>query len=157
MEKDIVLSFDGMKVKADLCYDPVQDKILGPHNSVQVVMVRGLIGKWKQPIYYEFDNPIDRDLFLNVVKTVDLMGFRMRAFVNDMGSSNEKLLSDLGIEPGCLSLRNPFCEKRNIWAFCDAPHTLKLLRNYLLDKGFEFPDGKTVEKKTFEKQKNSDL
>ena len=161
MEKDIVISFDEMKVKADLCYDPVQDKILRSHNSVQVVMVWGLVGKWKQPIYYEFDKPVDRDLFINIVKTVELTGFKVRAFVSDMGPSNQKLLSDLGIKPGCSSLRNPFCEIWNVWIFCDVSHTLKLLRKHLLDKGYEFPDGKTDEKKTIEKliekQKNSNL
>ena len=58
-------------------------------------------------------------------------------------------------------MRNPFCKKRKLCAFCDVPHTFKLLRNHLLDKGYEFPDGKTVEKKTseklIEKQKNGDL
>lgn len=43
MEKEIVVFLDKMKVKANLFYDPVEDKILGPHFTVQVVMVRELI------------------------------------------------------------------------------------------------------------------
>ena len=41
--ENIIIYFNEMKVKADLCYDPVQDKILGSHSSVEVVIVGGMI------------------------------------------------------------------------------------------------------------------
>lgn len=49
MDKDVVVCFDEMKMKVDLFYDTVQDNILGPHSTVQVVVVRGVIKKWKHP------------------------------------------------------------------------------------------------------------
>ena len=45
MERDAVVSFNEMKVKSDLRYDAMQDKILGTHSTIQVVMVRGIIFK----------------------------------------------------------------------------------------------------------------
>lgn len=56
----------------------------------------------------------------------ELAGFWVWPFVSDMGPLNQKLISDLGIKPGCMHLKNPFCEYRNIWAFCDVSYVLKL-------------------------------
>ena len=46
--------------------DVMQDKILVPYSTVQVVMVRGVISKWKQPIFYDFDKCVDAELFLDI-------------------------------------------------------------------------------------------
>ena len=55
LERICVLSFDEMNIDGRVCYDSSDDVILGPHSNVQVVMIRGLFAKWKQPIYYDFD------------------------------------------------------------------------------------------------------
>ncbi|XP_046686073.1 LOW QUALITY PROTEIN: uncharacterized protein LOC124371772 [Homalodisca vitripennis] len=50
-EKNVVLCYDEMKVNSDLCYDNVEDRILGPYSMVQVIVVRSIVGKWKQPVF----------------------------------------------------------------------------------------------------------
>lgn len=160
-KKDVVMSFDEMKVKGDICYDSINDQFRGPHTNVQVMMIRSLTGKWKQPIYYQFDQSVTTELFIEAIKVVELSGFRVRAFVSDMGGSNRKLYSDLKITPQSSSIQNPYCKERVIWAFCDIPHVLKLLRNHLLDEGFLLTSGKKVSKdilvKLVNHQKDNDL
>lgn len=54
-ERICVLSFDEMNIDSRICYDQEEDRIVGPHSNVLVVMVRGLFASWKQPIYFDFD------------------------------------------------------------------------------------------------------
>ena len=94
--------------------------------------------------FYDFDKRVDAELFLNIVRKVKSTGFRVRTFVSYMGLKNQKLLADLEIKTGNTFLKNPCCEERHIWAFCDVPHLLKLMRNYLIDKVYQLPDGKKL-------------
>ena len=50
-----VLSFDEMSVDQRMSYDAKEDRIIGPHSKALVFMIRGLMEKWKLPIYYDFD------------------------------------------------------------------------------------------------------
>lgn len=150
-EKDIILSFDEMKVQSTICYDNVDDCFIGPHTNVQVIMARSLMGKWKQPLFYDFDVPITKDLLINTIISVESIGFKVRGFVCDMGPSNRKLFSELLITPSKSYITNPTCDERKVWAFCDVPHLLKLLRNHLIDHGFVLPTGKLITKEVFEK------
>lgn len=150
-EKDVILSYDEMTVKSDICYDVKQDVMRGPHKNVQVVVVRSLVGKWKQPVFYNFDCSMTKELFYEIVQKVESTGFKVRGFVGDMGGSNQKLLSELGISANNSNVKSPVDENRRIWAFCDVPHMLKLLRNHLIDEGFQLCDGKTVKTDVFEK------
>lgn len=67
-------------MKANLCYDPVQDKIIEIHSTVRTVIVRELTRKLNQIIYYEFEKPIDKHLFFCIVKKVKQTDFRIRTF-----------------------------------------------------------------------------
>ncbi|XP_039300398.1 uncharacterized protein LOC120355776 [Nilaparvata lugens] len=145
-EKDVIMSFDEMKVRSEICYDSIMDVFRGPHVNVQVIIIRSVAGKWKQPIFYQFDQAITVDIFFQAIRLVEESGFRCRGFVSDMGGSNRKLVSDLGISQTKPSVDNPCCDDRAIWAFSDVPHVLKLIRNHLLDQGFELPGGIMVTK-----------
>ena len=125
-ERD-VLSFDEMKVNSDLCLDQIEEVIRGPHSNVQVMVIRSLTGKWMQPIFYNFDTAVTKELLMETIQIIENTGFKVRAFVCDMGPSNRKLMTDLSISWDNPSLKNPFSEDRNIWIFCDVPHGLKLL------------------------------
>lgn len=65
---------------------------------------------------------------------VEEIDFKVRGFVSDMGPSNHKLLSDLSTESRNTFVSNSYCPNKKIWALCDIPHGLKLVRN-LLDYG----------------------
>lgn len=151
LETDVILSFDEMKVNSDLCFDHMEEIIRGPHNNVQVMVIRPLLGKWMQPIYYNFDTAVSVELLTETIKVIEETDFKVRGFVSDMGSSNRKLLSDLQVSWTRSFIENPAEENRKVWVFCDVPHALKLIRNHLLDEGYELESGKLFTKEPFVK------
>jgi hypothetical protein len=61
LEKLTVLSFDEMFIRNEICFDKNRQQVLGPHRTVQVIIVRGLCSNWKQPVFYDFDKPVTKD------------------------------------------------------------------------------------------------
>jgi len=57
-DKLTILSFDEMYLSHQIDFDRNKEQVIGPHKTVQVVMARGLISKWKQPIFYKYDTQI---------------------------------------------------------------------------------------------------
>lgn len=108
-DKIVVLSFDEVYIAHDVCYDKAIDQVLGPHQTVQVVMVRGLFKSWKQPVFYSYDTP--------------------------MTASIISLWNSLKITQTNSSFLHPNTGK-NIHVFADVPHLLKLIRNNIIDHGF---------------------
>ncbi|KAJ4430610.1 hypothetical protein ANN_19198 [Periplaneta americana] len=91
MDKLSVLLFDEMNVNGVICYDHEDDSILGPHRNAQIVMIRGLTGEWKQPIYYDFDKTMNRELLFEIITEIEVAGFRVVAIVSDLGGGNRRL------------------------------------------------------------------
>lgn len=148
-EKDVILSFDEMKVNSDLCFDQVEEIIRGPHNNAQVAVIRSLVGKWMQPIYYNFDTAVSKDLLTEMIKVIENVEFKVRAIVCDMGPSNRKLIGNLKVTFDDSGFENPSNQNRKVWVFCDVPHALKLLRNHLLDDGYRLKSGSLLTKEAF--------
>ncbi|XP_071525284.1 transposable element P transposase [Panulirus ornatus] len=121
-----------------------RDKVRGPHKSVQLVMLRGVIAPWKQIIFYQFDCPMTKDILFDLIVRVEAAGFPVVATVNDLGPTNVRLWNRLHVSPGKSSFTNPADQERQIYAFADAPHLLRLIRNNFLDYGFKMADGKLV-------------
>ena len=84
-ERVCVLSFVEMNVDSRICYDQAEDRILGPHSNVQVVMVRGLFAKWKQPIYFDFDVRMTAALLKDIIVQLENIGYNVVAVVADLG------------------------------------------------------------------------
>lgn len=145
-EKVTVLSFDEVKISSEICVDRARGQILGPHKYAQVVMARGLLGKWKQPIYYEFDQSMSEIILKEIIRNVQDCGFLVVAIVSDMGGGNRSLWKQLGINPNNTSFPNPSDSNKKIFVFADVPHLLKLARNHFLDKGFVTKSGGEVDK-----------
>lgn len=120
---------------------------------MQVVMARGLIGKWKQPIYTDFDQKITPAILNEICSRLHEIGYEVVACVSDCGGGNVGLWRALNI-----SFEKPWFvhpdSKKNIYVFADAPHLLKLTRNWLLDTGFIFGDGTVINKEPLEKLVN---
>ncbi len=104
-------------------------------------MVRGILGCWKQIVYYGFDEKITPDLLMEIIKAVEQSGFEVHATVCDMGSSNYSLLNKLGISEDVNTFLNPCDHSRKVHVFLDAPHLIKLVRNHFLDSGFQTDNG----------------
>jgi hypothetical protein len=139
-----------MSVSQRLCYDAKEDQILGPHTKVLVSMLRGLMSKWKQPIYYAFDMTLSATLLKEVIYKVENIGHNVVACVCDMAGGNRGLFSNLGVTESNPCFANPADERRAVWCFADVPHVLKLLRNHFLDSGFRLPSGTIINKQTIQ-------
>lgn len=144
-EKTVVLQYDEVKVKAVEEYNVAQDEILGPYNYMQVVMARGLFSNWKQPIFIAFDTKITQEILFNIITELHHISFNVVACVSDCGASNVGLWKVLGVDIINTSFKHPI-SNNNIYMFADVPHLLKLLRNWLLDKGFKLKDNSVLNK-----------
>lgn len=149
MEKICVLSYDEMKVRSIYLYDRRNDQTLHPMNYVQVVMLRGLVGNWKQPIFFEYDCKLTKDKLFEIIKYVENAGFHIVASVSDMGGGNRALLKELGISATKTWFSNP-ANENPIYVFADVPHLIKLIRNHFIDQGFIY-NGKEINKTVIEK------
>lgn len=130
--------------------DKKDEKKVGPHKTCQMVMVRGLLQNWKQPIYYKFDQPMTCPILNEIIVNLYNVGFFVVAMTSDMGPSNRKLLSELGIgyDKTCF-FGHPSDNSWNIYVFADAPHLIKLVRNHILDAGL-IVDNNIINKLAFE-------
>ncbi len=144
-----VLSFDEMKVDETWTYDKKADRVYSPHKYVQVVMARGLVGNWKQPIFYKYDCKMTTALTYEIISMLEASNFTCVAIVSDMGGQNMALWKSLGINMEQTWFRNPCDDKRKIFVFADAPHLIKLVRNQVADS--------SVLKEYLDKAKDQDL
>lgn len=145
IEKVVILSFDEMKVDSLYEYDQKNDEVIGPHSYMQVVMARGLFKQWKQPLFIEFDKKITKDILDSIIIALHNINYEVVACVSDCGRGNVGLWRELGITPECTFYTSPV-NKNKIYFFADAPHLLKLIRNWLLDSGFTLGNGQIVNK-----------
>ena len=136
-EKACIISFDEMKVDHKFAYDRIADKIYKPHNYVQCVIARGIIGNWKQPIFYNFDCRMSKNILFDIISQLEDCGYPVHATVCDLGGSNIGLLRDLGITVENPNFLNPHDTSRSIHIFADPPHLLKLIRNNVLDHSLD--------------------
>jgi hypothetical protein len=144
-ERVVVLQFDEVKIKTTHEYDVQADEILGPHSQMQVVLARGLFGKWKQPIFVDFDTNITDTILNGLTSKLNGIGYKVVACVSDMGASNRGLWKQLGVSKEKPWYPHPDDGQR-IHFFADTPHLLKLIRNWLLDTGFKLENGSVIHK-----------
>ena len=137
------MSFDEMALHKTIQYDQGEQQVMGPHEQVQVIMIRGLLKNFKQAIYYQFDQPVTREILTEVLDRLDDIGFSVEIVVSDMGSKNMALWKELNIQPGQVHFQQ---RDRNIRVAADVPHLLKLLRNHFIDQGFILQDGSVLQK-----------
>lgn len=146
-EKLTVLMFDEVKVEGTIEYDTLHDEVIGPYSQMQVVMARGIASSWKQPIFVDFDKKMTRDILFDIIEKLEQIGFIVICCVSDCGGGNVGLWKSLNIsfEQPVFKIPNG----RRIIYIPDAPHILKLIRNWLLDSEFIIND-KLINKKPLE-------
>lgn len=123
-ERACVLSFDEMKVTEAWEFRRTEESVMSPHKYVQVVMVRGIIGCWKQIVYLNYDTKMTHDLLQKIILAVEESGYEVHATVCDMGSWNSKMINDIGISEDHNSFKNSFDKNRFIRVFFDVPHLI---------------------------------
>ena len=66
------LVFDEVDIKKNLMeIDMKAQKVYGPCNKVQMVMIRGLYHNWKQPIYYSFNESMKKKLLFKIIERME--------------------------------------------------------------------------------------
>ncbi len=142
-ERLCVLTFDKMKVKECLEYDPATDEVLGPYRKVQVVMVWGLCAKWEQPIYIAFNQPITKANFIDILKKLYDIGFLVLCCTCDGGSENVRLFNELGTDYENPTFKHPLM---NYFVVCmlDIPHTVNIISLSISSKLYKFPPPQTT-------------
>lgn len=143
IEKLCVIQFDEMKILSAYEYDKKNDQVIGPHNQMQVIMVRGIFKNWKQPIYVNFDQQVTPEILNEAISILYENSYTVVACVSDCGGSNVGLWKKLDITIDKTFFLHPTTKKK-IYFLADAPHLLKLIRNWMLDTGFILSDGSRI-------------
>jgi Transposase protein len=132
--KKVGFSFDEMHLYQKTCHDQKLDQVIGPCKQVQVVNVRSVFGNWKNPIYYNFDTPMTKELYTTLVQKLHSAGFEVVANVCDSAAPNKKFFKTMGATVSKPEFPNPVTGYPVV-CLHDPPHNLKLCRNYILDAG----------------------
>jgi len=116
-------------------FDKSKEQVIGPHKIVQVVMARGLVFSWKQPVFYKYDTPMTPEILNDIICNLHDIGFNVISIVNDMGPTNQRLWKNMNVSYKTPNFNHPITGNR-IHVFADVPHLLKLCRNNFIDNGF---------------------
>ena len=146
------LLMDEISLKSHLFYDISKDCLVGLEdygdgitsgfaaNSALVLMVRGVIHNWKQPIaYFLVNESCDvsrlRGIICDALFHLESMGLQVISIISDQGSNFLSFTQDQGV-----TVQRPFLEMRGkrYYIIFDPPHLLKSLRNNLLKYNFWF-------------------
>ncbi|GBO19128.1 Transposable element P transposase, partial [Araneus ventricosus] len=87
-ERLCILSFDEMHIDRKICYDVSEDQILGPFSKVQLVLARGIMAGWKQPVFFNFDTTMTKHLLYEIIKKIKKKGLIVKAIVSDLAGSS---------------------------------------------------------------------
>lgn len=152
MEKLTVLSFDEIHLSNLIDIEREEQKVYGPYEYCQVIMARGLFKKWKQPVYYDYDQPVTKDILLDVIKQLYYSGYTVVSVTCDLEPKNKEVWNELGVgldDPDNCSFPHPCNENLQVYTFFDPSHLLKLLRNHFIDQGV-FIDNLYLDKTSLE-------
>lgn len=155
-----VVEFDEMSLMAKHELILAGWEVISPAERVQLVLVRGLFGDWKQTVYVAFNENMTGAILKSIVDRLEKVGLRPCASVADLGGSNRGTWTDLAITE-----KTPYFESSNknkIYVFADPPHMIKLARNHLIDSGYKIGEDKGTAsiapvKRLIDIQRGSDL
>lgn len=52
-------------------------------------MIRGLFGKWKQPVYFDFDARMTKEILFQIITELHLINYNVIACLSDCGPTNQ--------------------------------------------------------------------
>lgn len=91
MDKIITLYFDEIHLSNQAAIERRQE--IGPHEKYQVAVARSLFTKWKQPVYYEFDQNMTKHILTTIIAKLHEIGYTVVAETCDLGPTNQRLLN----------------------------------------------------------------
>ena len=122
IERLTAISFDEMFIKSQICLEKKYETVFGSNRTVQVMTARGLCSNWKQPVYYDFDQAVTKNILEEAIATLHNSNYIVVAMVSDMGSTNQRLWKDLGIDTSKNTFTHPCDESKLRIVFADVPH-----------------------------------
>lgn len=94
-----------MSVDCRVVNDVALNQILGPHTKIKVTLMRGLVAKWKQPVYFDFDVILNLSKYL-ITEGIESSGVKVCPIVSDLGGCGA-LWKELNTSATNASLENP--------------------------------------------------
>ena len=138
--KDKVIGFE------DFDDGITSDKLATP---AIVLMARGIIKNWKQPLAYylineSYSSDMVKEKLAHGINKLEDIGLNVLAVVSDIGSNFQKFVNMMGITPD-----NPwFIHNGNKISYIfDAPHIIKAIRNNLINYDFHFDEVGLLERR----------
>lgn len=95
--KKLTVLFDELYISNEVDLERKEQKIYGPYKTCQFIMARGLFNKWKQPIYYNFNQAMTPNILLSVLQMLHQIEYIVVAVTCDMGSTNVRLWNELNV------------------------------------------------------------
>ena len=126
-ENLVTLSFDEMKIDERSDYDYKLDAQLGPHSYAQQLFVRSLIGKWKLPIFTEFDVAMSKETLISIIQQLEEINVHVLLVICDQGTPNQSLSKQLGITTEKVYFEIEGIQRKIFFA-PDVVHLVKSLR-----------------------------
>ena len=121
-------------------------------------MIHGLVENWKFPYWIDFDTPITKQLFDEIVISLELCGNTVLSMTMDQGGSNEGFQNSLGTGVDDQSYQNPAYPddpSKVLYFVYDYVHAEKLWRNALLKHSVRLDNGQIINaKKQFQELSN---
>lgn len=130
-ERTCILSFDEMNIDGKLCYDTGEDQILGPFSKVQVVLARGIMLPWKQPVYFNFNTRMNKELLFNIINHLYKTGLIDKAIVADLAGCST-LWKELKITADNTSFDNLSQTDSKVWVFAEM--LIFSVNNYMFSR-----------------------
>lgn len=131
MQKITVICFNEIHLANRVAIERKEERVIGPNKKCQIFIARGLFSKWKQPIYYQFDQKVTTDILFDILRKLYSNGYRVVGITSDLGPDNQGLLKCLNIDPisegGKTFFLHPSDANLRVHVFADPPHLIKLL------------------------------
>jgi len=122
--------FEEVKISTTMEYDVLRDEVVGPHSQMQMVMARGVVSPWKQPITKTLIKKITKEMLFNIIEKLDQIGFKTICYVSHCSGGYVGLWRalDISYENPVFSIPN----RREIIYVPDAPHIFKLIKKLVV-------------------------
>jgi hypothetical protein len=171
-ERYCTLCWDEMAIKTNLFYNCSKDKIIGfidngkdrefiPTQKVLVLMVRGLLSNWKQPVAFFFCKSScheTKEILNQCLNHLFKISLNVKVIISDQGSNFLETMNSLGV-----TIDKPYFifqgedGLKKIYVMYDPPHLIKSVRNTLLNcNSIEYLGGKRASWEFIEQFYNSD-
>lgn len=89
--------FDEIYISHKTEIDRKAEQAMGPHKTCQIGIIRGLFCKWKQIVYYGYDQFFNSSIVNEVIKKLYDADYTVVAVTTDLGPCNSKTWKEMNV------------------------------------------------------------